>query len=92
MSREYLKKASRTSSTDASDVQETVRAILDEIEAGGDEAAMKYAAKFDKYEGAVILGKEDIAAASAKVSPACGPISNLPPRMSAVLRRRRNPR
>lgn len=69
MSREYLKKASRTSSTDASDVQETVRAILDEIEAGGDEAAMKYAAKFDKYEGAVILGKEDIAAASAKVSP-----------------------
>lgn len=67
MTREYLKKAPLTSASDASDVQETVRSILAEIEAGGDDKAREYAAKFDKYEGNIILTKEEIAAASALV-------------------------
>ena len=37
----YLKKASKTSTTDASDVHETVRTILAEIEAGGDKAELE---------------------------------------------------
>lgn len=67
MTRDYLKKAPLTSASDASDVQETVRKILADIEAGGDDKAREYAAKFDKYEGNIILTKEEIAAASALV-------------------------
>ncbi|MGB1209354.1 MAG: histidinol dehydrogenase, partial [Paracoccaceae bacterium] len=44
-----------------------VKGILDDIEAGGDAKAMEYAAKFDKYDGAVLLSKDEIAAASALV-------------------------
>ena len=68
MSVTYLKKAPRTAETDASDVQATVRAILDEIEAGGDDAARAYAAKFDKYDGNIVLTRDEIDAAAGKVS------------------------
>ncbi len=68
MAREYLKKAEKTAMTDAGDVRETVQNILSDIEAGGDAAAMRYAEKFDKYTGNVILTAEEIDAASAKVS------------------------
>ena len=64
---EYLKKAPRTAQTDASDVRATVQAILDEIEAGGDEAALGYAAKFDRYDGPTIMDAEAIEAATARV-------------------------
>lgn len=69
MTRIYLKTAAKTAQTDAGDVRETVQKILADIEAGGDEAALRYAAQFDKYEGPTVLSAEDIAAASAKVSP-----------------------
>ncbi len=67
MTREYLKKATLTAKSDASEVHETVKTILADIEAGGDDKAMEYARKFDKYEGNVLLTAEDIAAASALV-------------------------
>jgi len=67
MTREYLKKATLTSKSDASDVKATVRAILDDIEAGGDKAAMEYAAKFDRYEGNVVVTRAEIEAAAAFV-------------------------
>ena len=67
MSIEYLKKASRKSTDDAGDVRATVQGILDEIEAGGDDAAMRYAAKFDKYDGNVVLTEGEIQAAAKKV-------------------------
>ncbi len=63
----YLKKAPKTSATGAGDVRATVQAILDEIEAGGDAAALRYAAKFDKYDGNVILTRDEIDAAAARV-------------------------
>ena len=59
----YLKKATLTSTSDASDVHDLVRGILSDIEEGGDAKAMEYAAKFDKYDGNVILTKDEIAAA-----------------------------
>ena len=67
MTREYLKKATLTSQSGASDVHETVQGILDDIETGGDAKALDYAAKFDQYEGNVILTREEIEAAKALV-------------------------
>ena len=67
MTREYLKRAKLTSKSDASETQAIVRGILDDIEAGGDEKALEYARKFDKYDGEVLLSKETIAAAAALV-------------------------
>jgi len=67
MARDYLKKAHLTSRSDASDVHDTVRKILADIEAGGDQAALDYAAKFDKYNGNVMLTAEEIDAACALV-------------------------
>jgi len=67
MARTYLKKATKTAETDATDVRDTVQAILDDIEQGGDEAAMRYAAKFDQYEGNILLSDTEIQAACDKV-------------------------
>ena len=68
MTVEYFKRASNISTDDAGDVRAAVQAILDEIEAGGDEAALKYAAKFDRYDGNIVLSRDEIDEASAKVS------------------------
>ena len=67
MTREYLKKATLTAKSDASEVHETVKSILDDIEAGGDEKAIDYARKFDRYEGNILLTAEEIEAACALV-------------------------
>ena len=64
MTVEYLKKAPLHSRSDATETREIVRNILDDIEAGGDEKALEYAAKFDNYDGEIILTDEAIAAAS----------------------------
>lgn len=67
MAREYLKKATLTAKSDASEVHETVKTILADIEAGGDAKAMEYAARFDRYEGNVLMTPEEIEAACALV-------------------------
>ena len=64
MSRIYLKKAQLTPKSNASEVHETVKNILTDIEAGGDEKAKDYASKFDQYQGNIILTDEEIEAAS----------------------------
>ena len=48
-------------------MNEIVQNILDEIEQGGDEAALKYARKFDNYDGNIELTKSEIEAACALV-------------------------
>ena len=60
MTREYLKKATLTSASGASDVHDTVVTILDDIKAGGDAKAMEYAAKFDQYDGNVLLTQAEL--------------------------------
>lgn len=67
MAREYLKKATLTSTSDATDVHDIVQGILNDIEAGGDAAALDYARRFDKYEGQIILDEAGIEAAIAEV-------------------------
>lgn len=68
MARTYLKKATKTARTDASDVRATVQTILNDIEKGGDAAALGYAEKFDHYQGSVLLSADEIEAASVLVS------------------------
>ncbi len=68
MTREFLKQASKTSTSDAGDVRDVVQGILDDIERGGDEAAKKYAAKFDDYDGNLLLSEEEVAKAATQVS------------------------
>ncbi|MET0093937.1 MAG: histidinol dehydrogenase [Sedimenticola sp.] len=67
MAIEYLKKAAKTSTTDAGDVRETVQSILDDIENGGEESAKSYAEKFDRYDGSILLSKDEIAHAASLV-------------------------
>ncbi|WP_166418123.1 histidinol dehydrogenase [Cochlodiniinecator piscidefendens] len=67
MARSYLKKATLTAQSGASDVHGIVQGILSDIEAGGDDKAREYAVKFDKYEGNIILTDEEIEAACDRV-------------------------
>ena len=67
MSKIYLKKASFTAQTDASNVHQTVQNILSEIEEGGDQKALEFAAKFDKYEGNILLDQQEIKKAATLV-------------------------
>ena len=64
MSRVYLKKAQLTPKSNASEVHETVKNILADIESGGDAMAKEYASKFDQYQGNIILTDDEINAAS----------------------------
>lgn len=67
MARDYLKKATLTSASGASDVHHIVQGILSDIREGGDATARDYAQKFDKYEGNIILTEDEIAAACDRV-------------------------
>jgi sulfopropanediol 3-dehydrogenase len=67
MAREYLKKATLTAQSGASDVHDIVQDILTNIEVGGDAAAIDYAQKFDKYDGNIILTDEEIQSACDRV-------------------------
>ena len=67
MTIKYLKKASLHSRSDDTKTKQIVSDILNDIEAGGDEKALEYAAKFDKYDDEIILSKEAIEAATAIV-------------------------
>ena len=67
MTVEYLKKADKTAATGEQDVRETVQNVLNEIEAGGDDVARAYAAKFDKWEGDILVSRDTIAEAADKV-------------------------
>lgn len=67
MTLEYLKKAERTAASGEEDVSAAVKAMLDEIEAGGEVKALEYAAKFDRWDGPVVVDPQTRAAAAAQV-------------------------
>jgi len=67
MSVEYLKKASHTSASGESDTRDTVAAMLAEIEAGGEAAALDYARRLDRWEGEAVVSREAIAAAAERL-------------------------
>lgn len=55
---EYIKKAKATAESKSEGVRETVRAILQDIEAGRESAVQELAKKFDNWDGKFILGEE----------------------------------
>ena len=67
MTIKYLKKAPLHSRSNDTKTQKIVQDILSEIEEGGDEKALEYAAKLDNYDGEIILSKNAIDAATALV-------------------------
>ena len=67
MTRTYLKKATKTSTSDTQDVRDTVQAILNDIETNGETAAQKYAKQFDKYDGNLKVTREEISDATRKL-------------------------
>ncbi len=67
MSGIYLKKACVTPETGHDDVRAVVQKILNEIEAGGDEVARRYAAQFDQWEGNILVSPEEIVAATEQI-------------------------
>lgn len=67
MSRIYLKKADKTSTSDSGPVRETVQSILDDIEKEGEQGARRYADKFDRYAGNIVVTREEIEAAAARL-------------------------
>ena len=64
-----LKKAPLASKDGVPDVEQTVRDILADIEANGDDAARKYAELFDGYSGNLVLTRDEIEEAARKVDP-----------------------
>ena len=57
MAVEYLKKAEKTAASGEQDVRATVEQVLADIEAGGDDKAREYSAKFDKWDGDIIVAE-----------------------------------
>ncbi len=62
---EYLKRAARPPEADARDDSQRVRALLEEIEAGGEATVRRLAAEFDRWEGDIVVGPAAKAAAEA---------------------------
>jgi sulfopropanediol 3-dehydrogenase len=67
MSITYLKRASRTAETGQEDVRTAVQSMLDELEAGGDETARRFARDFDKWAGDILVASEELEAAKKSV-------------------------
>ena len=64
---EYLKKATRTSSSGEDDVRSTVMERLERIESGGEEAALDYARRLDRHEGDVVVSPDTIRKTAARL-------------------------
>lgn len=64
----YLKKATKTPTSNESTIREIVRNLLDEIKTGGEETVRSYAAKFDNWAGPILATNDDIQKAAAQVS------------------------
>ncbi|MFW3617093.1 histidinol dehydrogenase [Billgrantia antri] len=63
----YFKKAEKNASTGYDQTQETVSRMLAEIEAEGESKAKEYCFSLDGWAGDVVVGREQIEAAKAKV-------------------------
>eukprot|EP01062_Namystynia_karyoxenos_P004660 TRINITY_DN11661_c0_g1_i1.p2 TRINITY_DN11661_c0_g1~~TRINITY_DN11661_c0_g1_i1.p2 ORF type:complete len:491 (+),score=148.72 TRINITY_DN11661_c0_g1_i1:85-1473(+) len=63
----YLKKALKTEEQAFSGVEETVSKMLAEIRTGGEPVVLRYAKQFDKYDGPVVVTREEMQKAGALV-------------------------
>ena len=60
MTIKYLKKASKTASTDDTKTKDIVQNLLKELESSKEEGCKELTKKFDKYNGEIIVSKEKI--------------------------------
>ena len=60
MTIKYLKKATKTASTDDTRTKEIVQNLLKELEKSKEEGCKELTKKFDKYDGEIIVSKEKI--------------------------------
>ena len=60
MTIKYLKKATKTASTDDTKTKEIVQNLLKELEKSKEEGCKELTKKFDKYDGEIIVSKERI--------------------------------
>jgi len=67
MATEHLKKAQKTPATGEDDTRRIVADMLAEIEAGGEDRVRHYAQKLDGWSGDIVVSRDEIAAAAAKV-------------------------
>jgi sulfopropanediol 3-dehydrogenase len=65
----YLKKADPPQQAIDTATADTVRKMLDDIKAGGEEAVRRYARDLDGYSGEIVLGDAAFAAAEKALSP-----------------------
>jgi sulfopropanediol 3-dehydrogenase len=63
----YLKKASKTPETETGNAQAVVGEMLARIEAEGEEAVRHYARALDKWDGRIVVSREEIEARAAEV-------------------------
>ena len=67
MAVQYLKKASKTAATGEDETRNIVAGMLSEIEEGGEDKAREYGVKLDKWDGEIVVSRESIEAAAARV-------------------------
>ena len=67
MAIEYLKKARKTPATGEDDTRRIVSEMLADIEAGGEDRVRHYADKLDGWTGDIVVPRDEIEAAAAKV-------------------------
>ncbi len=63
----YLKKASKTPETETGNAQAVVGEMLARIEAEGEDAVRHYAKALDKWDGPIVVSREEIEARAAEV-------------------------
>jgi sulfopropanediol 3-dehydrogenase len=68
MAVQYLKKAARSAESGAEGVRAQVLEMLQQIEAGGEERARRYAIELDRWQGEILVSKEQREAAKRVVS------------------------
>lgn len=64
-----LKTAVQSTASDAAEIEGTVREILADIEANGEDAARRYSDRFDGWSGNLILTRDQIAEAAEEITP-----------------------
>lgn len=63
----YLKRASRTPASDAGETREIVARMLNEIQQGGEAKVRELSARFDQWEGDIIVSEKEIERITAKI-------------------------
>ena len=64
MTTTYIKKATKTAQTGSDETAKTVNDMLAALEQGGEQSVKDYCAKFDNWEGDILVSREDIEKAS----------------------------